>query len=210
MPPSAISNLPRRSATAPVNAPLHVAEQLALDQLLGNRGAVHLDERAGAPPAQRVDACARPAPCRCRSRRRSARGRWSAPPSRPARAAAPSRSSRRPSSGGDRRARAARGSPPRAGAGAARCATTSTVFSSDSGFSTKSKAPILMARTADSMLPWPEIITTGASTLPLAQPRERRQAVHARQPDVEDDDVVRRARRRDRGRLRRSSTASTA
>ena len=42
--------------------------------------------------------------------------------------------------------------------------TTSTVFSSESGFSTKSNAPSLIARTADSMLPWPEIITTGAST----------------------------------------------
>ena len=42
--------------------------------------------------------------------------------------------------------------------------TTSTVLSSDSGFSTKSNAPSLIARTADSMLPCPEIITTGAST----------------------------------------------
>ena len=38
--------------------------------------------------------------------------------------------------------------------------TTSTVFSSDNGFSMKSKAPILIARTADSILPWPEMITT--------------------------------------------------
>ena len=42
----AVSNLPRRSATAPVNAPLRVAEELGLDQLLGNRRAVDLDERA--------------------------------------------------------------------------------------------------------------------------------------------------------------------
>ncbi len=41
--------------------------------------------------------------------------------------------------------------------------TTSTVLSSDSGFSTKSNAPILMARTAASTLPWPEMITTSAS-----------------------------------------------
>jgi hypothetical protein len=38
--------------------------------------------------------------------------------------------------------------------------TTRTVLSSDSGFSTKSKAPILIARTADSTLPCPEMITT--------------------------------------------------
>ena len=42
--------------------------------------------------------------------------------------------------------------------------TTSTVFSSESGFSTKSNAPILIARTADSMLPWPEMTTICAST----------------------------------------------
>ena len=42
--------------------------------------------------------------------------------------------------------------------------TTSTVFSSDNGFSTKSNAPILMARTADSTLPCPEMMTTWAST----------------------------------------------
>jgi hypothetical protein len=40
---------------------------------------------------------------------------------------------------------------------------TSTVFSRESGFSTKSKAPILIALTADSMLPWPEMTTTCAS-----------------------------------------------
>ena len=67
--------------------------------------------------------------------------------------------------------------------------TTSTVFSSESGFSTKSKAPILMARTADSMLPCPEITTTCASTSPLAQPRQRREPVDAGQPDVEHDHV---------------------
>ena len=56
MPPSASSNLPRRSDDRAGERALHVAEQLALDQLLGNRGAVDLDERPGAPTAQRVDA----------------------------------------------------------------------------------------------------------------------------------------------------------
>ena len=36
---------PARSATAPVKRPLHVPEQLALDQLRRDRGAVDLDER---------------------------------------------------------------------------------------------------------------------------------------------------------------------
>src|ERR1051325_566455 len=41
--------------------------------------------------------------------------------------------------------------------------TTSTFLSSDSGFSTKSNAPILMARTAASTLPWPEMTPTSPS-----------------------------------------------
>ena len=99
----------------------HVAEQLALDQLLRNRRAVDLDERRRRAGGSARGWSARRAPCRCRSRRKSARGRWSAPPSRPARAAAASRSSRPPSSACGRRARAARGSRLRAGAAAARC-----------------------------------------------------------------------------------------
>ena len=43
------------------------------------------------------------------------------------------------------------------------------------------------------MLPCPEIITIGRVDAALAQPRQRGQAVDAGQPDVEDDDVVRRA-----------------
>ena len=62
-------------------------------------------------------------------------------------------------------------------------------MSSDSGFSTKSNAPSLIARTADSMLPWPEISTTCASTC-----RSRSRASVARpsmpgQPDVEHDQI---------------------
>jgi hypothetical protein len=42
----------------------------------------------------------------------------------------------------------------------------------ESGFSMKSKAPSLVARTAVSMLPWPEIITTAAS-LPCSRIRRK-------------------------------------
>ena len=45
MPPCAAANAPTRSPAAPVNAPLHVAEQVALDQRLGRRAAVEHDER---------------------------------------------------------------------------------------------------------------------------------------------------------------------
>ena len=64
-----------------------------------------------------------------------------------------------------------------------------------------------MARTADSMLPWPEIITTGGVDLALAQPLQRREPVDARQPDVEQDDVV---RARASARSRQASPLSTA
>jgi len=45
VPLSASSKRPLRSAVAPVNAPLLVAEQLALDDRLGQGAAVRLDER---------------------------------------------------------------------------------------------------------------------------------------------------------------------
>jgi hypothetical protein len=46
VPPSAISKRPLRVVIAPVNEPFLVAEQLALEQLGGNRAAVHGDEGA--------------------------------------------------------------------------------------------------------------------------------------------------------------------
>ena len=49
------------------------AEQLRLEQLGRQRGAVHLDERLVAPGDDARGARARRAPCRCRSRRGSAR-----------------------------------------------------------------------------------------------------------------------------------------
>ena len=45
VPPSATSNLPARSRVAPVKAPGDVAEQLALGDRLGQRGAVDVDQR---------------------------------------------------------------------------------------------------------------------------------------------------------------------
>ena len=100
---------------------LDVSEQLALDQLFRYRGAVHLDERSRPDGGSSRGCSGRRAPCRSRSRRRSAPDRWSAPPSPPARAAAPSRSSRPPSSAGDRRGLGVRDSRPRAAADGRRC-----------------------------------------------------------------------------------------
>ena len=176
VPPLACSKRPGLSATAPVNAPCTWPN--SSDSISSSGIAAQLTSTNG--PLRRrldgVDACAPPAPCRCRSRRRSARGRWSARPSRPARAGAASPRSRRPSTcWRSTRARSARFSASRSRCRSA-LRTTSTVFSSDSGFSTKSNAPILIARTADSMLPWPEMIDHLRVDLPLAQPLQRRRA----------------------------------
>ena len=57
----------------------------------------------------------------------------------------------------------------------------------ESGFSRKSKAPSLVALTAASMLPWPEIITTTGRSANghLLDARQHLHAVHAGQPDIE-------------------------
>ena len=164
VPPSATSNLPRRSATAPVNAPrtwpkssLSISSSGIAAQLTSTNGAVPAaaervdgarDELlAGAVLA--VDEHAAVGRRRHRDLLAQLAHRVALADHR---------------AGVGRRARAARGSRLPAAAGEARCATTSTVLSSDSGFSTKSNAPSLIARTADSMLPWPEMSTTCAST----------------------------------------------
>jgi hypothetical protein len=57
------------------------------------------------------------------------------------------------------------------------------------GFSMKSKAPRLMAETAVSMLPWPDIITTGqyrGAGLDLVQQRQTVELA-ALHPDIEED-----------------------
>ena len=51
----AASNLPFAIGDRAGKRALDVAEQLALDELLGNRGAVDLDERLIPPAAQRVN-----------------------------------------------------------------------------------------------------------------------------------------------------------
>ena len=62
----------------------------------------------------------------------------------------------------------------------------------ESGFSRKSKAPSLVALTAVSMLPWPEIMTTtGRSGRGhLLDPRQHFHAVLAGQPDVQENQLA--------------------
>jgi hypothetical protein len=66
--------------------------------------------------------------------------------------------------------------------------TTCTVFSSDSGFSMKSNAPILMAGRLDVAVPRDH--DDGRVHLAVPQPLQRHQPVDAGQPDVEQDHVV--------------------
>ena len=67
-----------RSATAPGEGAAHVAEQRRLDQLARHRAAVEHDERAVAARRCGGGSPRRTAPCRCRSRPRSAPSRRSA------------------------------------------------------------------------------------------------------------------------------------
>ena len=73
VPPSAAWNRPRRSCDRAGEGALLVAEQLGLEQALGNRAAVHRDERRVGARGWRGGWRARAAPCRCRSRRRCTR-----------------------------------------------------------------------------------------------------------------------------------------
>ena len=62
--------------------------------------------------------------------------------------------------------------------------TVTSSFSVESGFSRKSTAPRRVARTAISMLAWPEIITTGAVDAGRFQIGQQREPVLARHHDI--------------------------
>ena len=64
VPRSASSKRPARSLERAGERASHVAEELALEELFGDRGAVDLDQRLVGAAAARVDARARTAPCR--------------------------------------------------------------------------------------------------------------------------------------------------
>ncbi|MEI2659906.1 MAG: hypothetical protein V9G11_08225 [Bifidobacterium adolescentis] len=69
VPLSASSKRPARSALASVNAPLHVAEELALEHALGEAAHVDGDEGLAGARRRRRAGPGRRRPCRCRSRR---------------------------------------------------------------------------------------------------------------------------------------------
>ena len=68
VPPWASSKQPWRRSSAPVKAPLLVAEDLALEQGLRDGRAVHGHERPLGAAGTARGGCAPPAPSRCRSR----------------------------------------------------------------------------------------------------------------------------------------------
>ena len=189
VPPSASSNLPRRSATAPVNAPRTWPKSSRLDQLFRNRGAVDLDERRLCAGGSARGSPAPPAPCRCRSRRRSS--------TRPLVGAAIATCSRscawrscRPPSSCWRSTRALR-----ARFSASRSPLANRVANDQHRLLERQR---LLDEVEGAQLDRAHRRLDVAVTrddddlrvhLALAQARQRHQTIHARQPDVEDDDV---------------------
>ena len=87
VPPQAASNRPSRVAVGSGEGALAVAEQLALEQALGDGRAVDGDERTGRAPAGAMDRLGRDLLARTRSRPGSAPSRPTAPRGRSSRAA---------------------------------------------------------------------------------------------------------------------------
>jgi len=61
-------------------------------------------------------------------------------------------------------------------------------FQSESGFSMKSKHPAWLARTAVSIVPWPEIMMTAGGPRGRLQAAQCFEPVHSRKPDVKEHD----------------------
>ena len=189
MPPSACSNFPARSAKAPVNEPfmwpnssLSISSegiaaqftstkalvapgrglvQRARDQLLA--GAVLAgDQHPGGGGPDLGDQLAHLLQRRAR---------------------------RPPSDSGSRSPRAAGRSRPPARAWASALRTVTSRRSVSSGFSRKSNAPRWVASTAVAMVPCPEIITTCARGIEVAEPGERLEAVEPGHLHVEEDEM---------------------
>ena len=190
MPPSASSNLPRRSAAAPVNAPFSwpksslsissvgIAAQFTLTNGPGGKRALAVDVRgqqflAGAGLARQQHAGVGSRHLRRLLHGLLERGRCPI-----IRGASPTSSRNRWFS----RCRSDRSSA---------FFTTSSTRSRASGFSRKSKAPLLRRLHRVAIVPWPEIITTGASLVALPQRAQQVDAVAVGQPHVEQVEVGR-------------------
>ena len=138
VPPPAASKRPVRLRSAPVKAPFSWPNSSLSSRVVRERAAVHGDEGHLRPAGRRRGSRARPAPCRCRSRRSAAPGPSTPPRGRPSRAARTWRR-RRSRCRGSTRSRpagaSARGSPAAGGAPASPCRTRCSTSSRSSGLS---------------------------------------------------------------------------
>ncbi len=190
VPPSACSNFPGPVGHGAGERSLHVTEQLALDQLRGNRGAVHLDEGAFASGRGFVQ----------RPRDQLLAGAVLTGDEHPGR--------RRSHLVDERRApRCRAGLAPTIGVAAlhrlaeprvlarelrhapSAFRTVTSRRSVSSGFSRKSKAPRWVASTAVAMVPCPEIMTIERRRVELAKPSQGLESVEPGHLHVEKDQV---------------------
>ena len=154
-----------------------------------------------------VDPCARRSRDRSPARRRSARRRRCPPRRRPADADV-RRAGLRPtiSVSRDELGHQAPVAHARAAAGAARCAGRAASSRARAASRRNRTRRAWSPRTAVSIVPWPEIITTSVVAVALAQLLQRLEAVDPRQPDVEQHRVERARARRPRAPPRPLST----
>ena len=173
---------------------LLVAEQLALEQGLGQRRAVHRHERSRRR-AGRGGGCRRPAtPCPCRFRPGSERSRPTAPPAARAR----SRSSICGLARDDPRTPCLRPRRPRDDDESfSACSTCASSSRASNGFGRNPKTPRRVASTASGIVPCAVRMITGRVGACFRTSVEKRKAVHSAHLEVGHHDV--RTRHRDHG-----------
>ena len=190
VPPWATSNWPRRRAAAPEKLPFSWPNSSDSMRLRGDGGAVHLDEGGLGPLGLPVQAAmsSLPVPDSPRTSTRPLVGATLAISSRSRcmEALSPSISSSK------RRSRAERAWTFSSRVRLERAFFTETSTRSRStGFPKKSLAPRFMASTTSAVSAWPENHNHRQVAPQLARPGEEAQAVHPREPDVEDGEVDR-------------------
>ena len=173
VPPSASSKRPSLPLHRPGEGAALVAEQLGLEQPLGDGGAGDRDERLVAPRAGVVEGAGHQLLAGAGLARAAARWRRWRPPCGSAPAPGASAPSRPPGRAGRPRGPGPPPAPrrgPRSLRAPRRSRAISTAFSTRArstsggkGFSRKSMAPSCIASTAVAMVPWAEITSTVAS-----------------------------------------------
>ena len=191
VPRSACSNLPICFSVAPVNEPLLVAEQLGLDQVVGNRRAVDLHEPLPAAQAVAVDQARHQLLADAALAADEHRRVRSAPRGAPPPAPAASRGSRRPSGGAPRPGAPELAVLVREAALVERVADGHEHALGRQRLLEEVERPALGRLDGRGDRPVPEIITTGVASAIALMPLEHLEAVHAGHLDVEEDEVGR-------------------